>query len=119
MIRIHNITVSIAIANYCITFYFNLVVVISSDVSRSSFTTYFTPLALLIQVFSIICNELVMHGAAVHSMYCLIIAFIPAVNTTKIILYRVHAAATNWGQNSTWWFVHDSGLYKMHSSVHS
>ena len=27
---------------------------------------------------------LVMHGAAVHSMYCLIIAFIPAVNTTKI-----------------------------------
>ena len=38
MIRIHNITVSIAIANYCITFYFNLVVVISSDVSRSSFT---------------------------------------------------------------------------------
>ena len=50
-------------------------------------------------------------------MYCLIIAFIPAVNTTKI--YRVHAAATNWGQNSTWWFVHDSGLYKMHSSIHS
>ena len=117
MIRIHNITVSIAIANYCITFYFNLVVVISSDVSRSSFTTYFTPLALLIQVFSIICNALVMHGAAVHSMYCLIIAFIPAVKKTKI--YRVHAAATNWGQNSTWWFVHDSGLYKMHSSVHS
>ena len=30
---------------------------------------------------------LVMHGAAVHSMYCLIIAknaFIPTVNTTKI-----------------------------------
>ena len=27
----------------------------------------------------------VMHGAAVHSMYCLIIAFIPAVNTTKIL----------------------------------
>ena len=29
-------------------------------------------------------TALVMHGAAVHSMYCLIIAFIPAVNTTKI-----------------------------------
>ena len=27
---------------------------------------------------------LVMHGAAVHSIYCLIIPFIPAVNTTKI-----------------------------------
>ena len=30
-------------------------------------------------------TALVMHGAAVHSMYCLIIAFIPAVNTTKIL----------------------------------
>ena len=30
-------------------------------------------------------TALVMHGAAVHSMYCLIIAFIPAVNTTKDI----------------------------------
>ena len=29
-------------------------------------------------------TALVMHGAAVHSMYCLIIAFIPAVDTTKI-----------------------------------
>ena len=29
-------------------------------------------------------TALVMHGAAVHSMYCLIIALIPAVNTTKI-----------------------------------
>ena len=29
-------------------------------------------------------TALVMHGAAVHSMYCLIIAFIPAVNTTNI-----------------------------------
>ncbi len=29
-------------------------------------------------------TALVMHCAAVHSMYCLIIAFIPAVNTTKI-----------------------------------
>ena len=50
-------------------------------------------------------TALVMYGAAVHSMYRLIIAFIPAVNTTKI--YRGHAAATMWGQNSTWWFVHD------------
>ena len=33
--------------------------------------------------------------------------------------YRVHAAATMWGQNATWWFVHDWGLYKLHSSVHS
>ena len=29
-------------------------------------------------------TALVMHVTAVHSMYCLIIAFIPAVNTTKI-----------------------------------
>ena len=29
-------------------------------------------------------TALVMHGAAVHSMYCLMVAFIPAVNTTKI-----------------------------------
>ena len=31
-------------------------------------------------------TALVMNGAAVHSMYCLIIAFIPAVNTTKIYI---------------------------------
>ena len=30
-------------------------------------------------------TALVMHGAAVHSMYCLIIAFIPVVNTTNIL----------------------------------
>ena len=48
---------------------------------------------------------LVMNGAAVHSMYCLIIAFIPAVNKQR---YRVMlSTATMWGQNSTWWFVHD------------
>ena len=29
-------------------------------------------------------TALVMHGAAVHSIYCLIIAFIPAVNNTNI-----------------------------------
>ena len=29
-------------------------------------------------------TALVIHGAAVHLMYCLIIAFIPAVITTKI-----------------------------------
>ena len=29
-------------------------------------------------------TALVMHGAAVHSMYCLIIAYIPMVNTTNI-----------------------------------
>ena len=29
-------------------------------------------------------TALVMHCAAVHSRYCIIIAFIPAVNTTKI-----------------------------------
>ncbi len=29
-------------------------------------------------------TALVMNGAAVHSMYCLIIAFIPAVNPTKM-----------------------------------
>ena len=29
-------------------------------------------------------TALVMNGAAVHSMYCLIIELIPAVNTTKI-----------------------------------
>ena len=29
-------------------------------------------------------TTLVVHGAAVHAMHCLIIAFIPAVNSTKI-----------------------------------
>ena len=29
-------------------------------------------------------TALVMHGAVVHSMYCLIIAFIPTVDTTNI-----------------------------------
>ena len=49
-------------------------------------------------------TALVMHGAAVHSIYCLNNAFIPAVNTIKI---SGPSAATMWGQNSTWWFVHD------------
>ena len=50
-------------------------------------------------------TALVMHGAAVHSIYCLIIAFIPAVNTTKIsgpccyyvgaAFYVVHLAKEN------------------------
>ena len=31
-------------------------------------------------------TALVMHFAAVHSMFCLIIAFIPSVNTTKMLL---------------------------------